>query len=162
MTPWIPMFGIVSGFASMVVIAWVIFIIVDGFRRREQVRANAEFQARLLERISSTPEFGEFLNTSMGGRFLSSLSAANDQGASLRVLRSLQSGIVTLFAGVAVMVFRPGGDPVLEDLFNLIAAVMIAVGLALLVSAGLSMMLSRRMGLLDAPHRRGPHDVESR
>jgi DNA-directed RNA polymerase specialized sigma24 family protein len=60
----------ISAFAAM---AWVIHVVVDGFRRRQQLRLTTEFHGKLLDRIGSAHEFGEFLNTSGGARFLDSL-----------------------------------------------------------------------------------------
>src|SRR5712691_7179845 len=66
--------GVVGGLGSIVATCWAIFVIVDGFRRRQQVRLFAELQTRLLDRIGSAREFGEFLETESGARFLDAIS----------------------------------------------------------------------------------------
>ena len=44
------------GFFALV--AWIVFVFVDGRRRREQLKATSEFNAKILERMGSTAEFG--------------------------------------------------------------------------------------------------------
>ena len=68
------MLGVVGGLGSIVATCWAIFVIVDGFRRRQQVRLSAELHTRLLDRIGSAREFGEFLTTESGARFLDAIA----------------------------------------------------------------------------------------
>ena len=55
-------------------VAWVVWVVVDGRRRRERLKAVTEFHQRLLDRIGSAREFGEFLQTDGGNRFVASLA----------------------------------------------------------------------------------------
>jgi hypothetical protein len=145
---WLPIFfGMLMGFAGLVLTAWVIFIIVDGIRRRQQVRATAEFQARLLERIGSAREFAEFLTTEPGERFLATMRPA-DGGAESRLFGTVRSGLVALFVGIAVFLFTAisSVDPGLASVLHFVGAIGVAVGLGLLASAALAARLAGRLG----------------
>ena len=135
---WVPIFfGMLMGFSGLILTAWVIYIIVDGIRRRQQLRANAEFQARLVDRIGSAREFGEFLASEPGARFLATLRS-NESSPAARIL------------AIAERL-----DPNLEPLVTFVAAIAVAIGLGLLVSAWLAVRLAGRLGVMARePHAR--------
>src|SRR5688500_3405691 len=112
------------GFAGLILTAWVIYIIVDGIRRRQQLRANAEFQARLVDRIGSAREFGEFLASEPGAQFLATLRS-NEGSPAARILGSVRAGVVALFIGAALFIFAIAErlDPNVEPLVHFVAAI---------------------------------------
>jgi hypothetical protein len=143
-------------------IAWVIHVIVDGFRRRQQLRISTEFHTKLLERVGSATEFGEFLNSPGGTRFLDSLSVEREGGAHVRILRATQSGTILTVLGSALFIWNwlrpPAGTSVsisaaASNGVSAIATILFALGIGLLLSARLSYRLSKEMGLLDANPR---------
>ena len=140
------MLGVVGGLGSIVATCWVVFVIVDGFRRRQQVRLAAEFQTRLLERIGSAREFGEFMSTESGARFLDAISVDRN-AAQTGILRTLQFGIVSLVMGFAVFVLARGKSYA-EGLL-IVATISVALGASLLLASALSYLLSKRMGMFD-------------
>jgi hypothetical protein len=155
----------ISAFAA---VSWVIYIIVDGFRRRQQARMAADFHSKLLERIGSAQEFGEFLNTPGGAKFLDSLTIEREGGPHVRILRAVQTGLVLFVLGIGLfalfdalpytIVDRPG-ERFVEERRNegivTLATISTSVGLGLLLSAGVSFSLSKRMGLINGEsHRR--------
>jgi hypothetical protein len=91
--------------AAFLLAGYVIFTIVDGFIRWRRLRVSTEFQAKLLDRIGSAREFGEFLNTEGGGRFLDVISTENGGSAHNRILRAVQTGIVLTVLGAALFGF---------------------------------------------------------
>jgi hypothetical protein len=138
--------GVVGGLGSIVATCWVVFVIVDGFRRRQQLRLSAEFQTRLLERIGSAREFGEFLGTESGARFLDSISVDRNV-AQTGILRTLQSGIVSLVMGFAIFVLARGKS--YEEGLLIVATISAALGAGLLLASALSYLMSKRMGMFD-------------
>ena len=130
---------------------WVVHEFVEAYRRRQQMRIAAEFHTKLLERMGSTHEFGEFLNTPGGSRFLDSLTIDREGGPHVRILRAVQSGLVLLALGVGLFLFANGRDLPgrADDGVLLFGTVATSVGIGLLFSAGASYGLSRRMGLID-------------
>jgi hypothetical protein len=141
--------GVVGGLGSIIVTGWIVFVIVDGFRRRQQLRLAAEFQTRLLERIGSAREFGEFLSTESGARFLDAI-AVDRHAVQTGILRALQSGIVALVVGIAIFVLARGKS--YEEGLLIVATISAALGAGLLLAAGLSYRLSKRMGTFSASH----------
>src|SRR5258708_987419 len=124
--------GVVGGLGSIVATCWVIFVIVDGFRRRQQLRLSAEFQTRLLERIGSAREFGEFLGTESGARFLDSISVDRN-AAQMGILRTLQAGIVSLVMGSGILVLARGKS--YEEGLLIVATISTALGAGLLLAS---------------------------
>src|SRR5687768_14522253 len=103
----------ITAFAA---VAWVIYIIVDGFRRRQHIRLATEFHGKLLDRIGSAKEFGEFLNTSGGTKFLDSLTVEREGGgAQIRILRAVQTGFVFLALGIGLFVLIGTTDLMFND-----------------------------------------------
>jgi hypothetical protein len=140
------MLGVVGGLGSIVATCWAIFVIVDGFRRRQQVRVSAELHTRLLDRIGSAREFGEFLATESGARFLDAI-AVDRNVAQLGILRALQSGTVSLLLGGGLLVLARGKS--YQEGLWIVATICAALGTGLLLASALSYLLSNRMGLLD-------------
>ena len=149
----------ITAFAA---ISWVIYIIVDGFRRRQHIRLATEFHGKLLDRIGSAKEFGEFLNTSGGTKFLDSLTIEREGGPHISILRALQAGFVFLALGIGLFVLIgnttltfsdfPQGDD--EAGIAVLATISTSIGVGLLFSAVVSYGLSRRLGLFDGESAR--------
>ena len=158
----------ITAFAA---VAWVIYIIVDGFRRRQHIRLATEFHGKLLDRIGSAKEFGEFLNTSGGTKFLDSLTIEREGGPHIRILRALQAGFVFLSLGIGLFLLianttltfleYPGAIPQGDEEAGIavLATISTSIGVGLLVSAVVSYGLSRRLGLLDGESAR--HRIDS-
>lgn len=142
--------------AAFLLAGYVIFTIVDGFIRWRRLRVSTEFQGKLLDRIGSAREFGEFLNTEGGGRFLDVISTEKGGSAHTRILRAVQTGIVLTVLGAALFVFVATVSlpyPVPENL-RFLATVTTAIGAGLLISSFVSYRLSRKLGLIDEGPRR--------
>jgi len=150
----VPIIVVPSLFAAL---GWVVYVIVDGVRRRQQLRSVAEFHGKLLDRIGSAREFGEFLNTSGGTRFLDALTIERGGGAPLRILRALQTGLVCVALGLGLFFLMSARNFSTEaqDTLATIATITLSLGTGLLLSAAASYRLSRRLGLLenDRDHR---------
>jgi hypothetical protein len=154
--------------AMMATVAWVVYVIVDGFRRRQQLRMATDFHGKLLERIGSAREFGEFLNTNGGTKFLDALSLEQEGGPAARILRALQTGLVCVALGVGLFILigssnlsfgGPGGpnfrNSEATDAIATLATVFTALGVGLIASAGVSYVVSRGLGLLNGHTDRG-------
>ena len=136
--------------AAFLMVAYVVYAIVNTINRRQQVRATSEFQTKLLERMGNMGEFTQFLNTDGGQKLLGTVTS--DGGfAHQRVLRALQSGIVMICLGLGIFLYlnevRVGSDT--YESIGFVGTVSFAVGLGLLISGYVSLKLSRRMGLIN-------------
>jgi hypothetical protein len=141
------------GFFALV--AWIFFVFVDGKRRREHLKATSEFNAKILEKMGSTAEFGAFLETDGGKRLMKSL-AVEGPSAKTRMLGSTQTGIVCAAIGIAMLILG-GIFYYLRDGLWVIGGIVTACGIGFIVSTVASYRLSKTLGLLDggsdAPQR---------
>ena len=133
------------GFFSL--IAWIVFVIVDGRRRREQLKVTSEFNAKILEKMGSTAEFGAFLETEGGKRFMKSLTVEGPS-AKTRMLGSTQTGIVCTSIGVAMLILG-GIFYYLRDGLWVMGGIITACGIGFIVSTLASYRLSKTLGLLE-------------
>lgn len=133
------------GFFSLV--AWIIFVFVDGKRRREQLKVTSEFHTKLLEKVGTTADFGAFLETDGGKRFMKSLTV-EAPSAKTRMLGSTQSGIVCTAVGVAMLILG-GIFYYLRDGLWVMGGIVTACGVGFIVSTVVSYRLSKAFGLLD-------------
>jgi hypothetical protein len=134
-------------------IGWVVYVIVEGFRRRQQTKVFTEFHGKLLDRIGSAREFGDFFSSDAGRRFLDSLSSSETGAPQVRILRSMQSGLVLLALGIGLFLLTNQRTFSLEAMDGLVvmATVAAAIGAGLVASTLMSYVLSRRMGLIERP-----------
>ena len=138
--------GVGGGLGSIAATVWLVFIIVDGFRRRQQLRLAAELQQRLLDTIGSAHEFAAFLATNEGARFLDAI-AVDRRVAHLAVLRALQLGVVALVVGLTLLMSSTRGAS--PEGVAMLGTISFALGAGLLLAAGLSYAAAKRMGLLN-------------
>jgi len=146
----IPIFGILASTGSLVLIVW---LVVDYLRRRQQTQAAAEFHARLLDRITSTKDLSDFLNSDGGRRFMDSLALQREDTPQQRVLRSMSAGIVLTVLGFGLAIYT-SEIPARRDValaVGFMSALALSIGIGLLLAAWGTVKLSRRLGLLEAP-----------
>lgn len=135
------------GFFALV--AFIVWVVVGGFRQRNHTRAMIDFNAKLLERVSSFKDFSEFLQTDQGVRFMDTLSSQpRSSNAGDRVIRTTQGGIVlsALGAGLLFMAYQVRSD---DAVF--IGGVTLSLGVGFLISAAASYILARSLGVLAPP-----------
>ncbi|PYR54520.1 MAG: hypothetical protein DMF91_26655, partial [Acidobacteria bacterium] len=56
-------------------ISFVIWVVVNGWQRRQHVKLVTDFNNRVLERLGSMKEFSEFLQSAGGDRLMKVLTA---------------------------------------------------------------------------------------
>jgi hypothetical protein len=132
-------------------LGFIVYVIVDGLRRRQQMRVLTDFHSKLLDRLGSAKEFAEFFTSEAGSRFLDSLSSSEGGAPQLRILRSMQAGLVLLAVGSGFFILVDQRTFSIEavDGLTVMATAATAVGAALLVSTVMSYLLSKRMGLIE-------------
>jgi hypothetical protein len=137
----------------------LIVLAAIGRWRRESHRL--ELQKSILERVGSVKDLGEFLTTEQGERFLGTLAAPQFR-PQLRTVSAIGTGLVLLIVGLFLMFALH------TTLFGLTNAnartpppalfmgvlLLIAIGVAMLISAVVSFFIARRLGL-DGSRRNG-------
>ena len=134
------------GFFSLV--AWIIFVFVDGKRRRELLKITSEFHTKILDKMGSIAEFGAFLETDGGKRFMKLLTVEGPS-AKTRMLGATQTGIVCISIGAAMLILG-GIFYYLRDGLWVMGGILTACGVGFVVSTVASYRLSKILGLLDS------------
>jgi hypothetical protein len=147
----IPMKYLIVPMAFVIV---TIVILLAAIERSRRERHRLELQKAILERVGSVKDLAEFLTTEQGARFLGTLAPTHFRPHH-RGLRSVRAGIVLVTMGVFLMVAfhtfvaGPPGVPILERPLLLGIFLMIGAGLGMLLSAAVSFLIARRLGLGD-------------
>ena len=144
--------GILVPLGFFALVAFIVWVVAGNWGRRGQLRAAHEFNARVLERISSLKDFHEFLQSEHGAQLMDSLAGERStSGPRDRVLRATHVGIVatTLGVGILLMAWRVQSD---EGVF--VGGIALALGLGYLISSAVSYRLAKALGVLDRDGRR--------
>jgi hypothetical protein len=139
------------------VLLWLVKTLVEYRRWYRTSKVQTEVHTKLLDRFSSNEDLMAYMQTPSGRRFLESAplpveGPARAMAAPLsRILWSLQAGVVLATGAIGVL-FVSGRvlEEVAQPLFAL-GVLVLALGTGFIVSAAASFLLSRRLGLLDAP-----------
>jgi hypothetical protein len=123
----------------------VFMVVYLAFNAVKEARHTSVRKA-LLEKFSSAPDLGAFLQTSSGQRFMAELSTG--AGNPLQsVLSSIQKGILFMFIGSGFFPLSMGfkeNSPVVTG----VGIVLILAGAGFLVSAVITYLLSKWWGML--------------
>lgn len=143
---------IAPAFFSM--IAFIVWIVVNGWQRRHHLKLMTDFNSRLLERMGSVKDFTEFIHTEGGAQFMDNLKVERSPTrAETGILRAIQFGIVLVMLGFGLiatgryLTYRYSAFDEYEPLmiFGMIA---LSLGIGFLVSAAASYRLGRMLGVL--------------
>jgi hypothetical protein len=131
-------------------VIWLTYIIVDGFRRRQQLRVMNEFHNKLLDRIGSASEFVDFFNSEGGARFIDTLSAERGAPAT-RIMSAVQWGLTMLSLGIAIFILTSSRSFPQDaaDTLTFLATVSVGLGAGMVLSALASYVAARSMGVLN-------------
>jgi hypothetical protein len=137
-------FGMWGLFAA---VAWIVWVVTSNRRRQAIAQTQADMQAKLLDKLSTSQDLAEFLKSDQGQHLLDSASTEPADPHS-RILASIQAGLVLTLLGLSMLVVSRTLSEAQEGMtvFGTMAA---AVGIGFLVSSAVSYMLSRSWGLFD-------------
>ena len=124
-------------------VGWVVYVIAQQRTRRDAQRA--DLHAKLLDRVGSAREFGEFLGSAAGERFLLAMAPDPPRNRLVGLIRigafAVVFGLILLVANFWRLLGSEGDD------LQTFAILVLAVGVALLAAAALSHAAARRLGL---------------
>ena len=152
---YIPIEYLVLPLVFSFVMLLVVLAAIDRWRREKH---RLELQKTILERVGSVKDLGEFLTSEQGERFLGTLAPPQFR-PQLRALSAVGTGIVFLVVGLFLMFalhIRFFGVPLRTQPPAALVGVLllIAIGIGMLVSAAVSFVIARRLGL-DGGRRNG-------
>ena len=133
--------------AMFTAIGWIVWVLVNGVKTRNRIRAMTEFHNRLLDKMGSAKEFADFLQSEGGDRFLKSVTIEK-VNPNQRILGAIQTGLVFAFFGLGLLLLGWEFD-FDEHAFTVLGTVTLALGCGFLVSSIVSYRLSRAWGLFN-------------
>ena len=148
-------------FATFAVIAfaisWLIRTLIDHRRWSRLARTQSEVHNKILERFGTSDALLEYMRSPAGARFLESApipvhAVQPGQGGAIgRALASIQLGLI-IAAGAIGMLFVSGRfDTETAQGFYALGVIGLCIGGGFIVSAVVSIVLSRRLGLWQGP-----------
>ena len=137
-------------------VAWIVRTLIDYRRWHRLSKTQAEVHTKLLDRFTANAELLAYIQSPAGARFLQSApitldSASRSVGAPFsRILWSVQAGLV-LAAGGLGLYYVSGrvNEEVTQPIFTL-GVVALSLGAGFVLSAIVSFVLSKQLGLFDA------------
>ncbi len=132
-------------------ISWVVWVVLNGWQRRQHVKLVTDFNNRVLERLGSVKEFGEFLQSDGGDRLMKVLTADRAAtGPRDRILVAVQTGVVFVTVGLGLFFVawrRSGGE---HEMLTVISAIVLSLGIGLILSSAASFWVARTLGILES------------
>jgi len=133
---------------------WLIRTLIEHRRWSRLTRTQAEVHNKLLDRFTSNEEVLAYMQTTGGKRFLESAPIPMDAGPRAvsapinRILWSVQVGLILMAAGAGLRYVGHSVEKTVAQPLLAMGALAVAIGAGFLVSAFVSFILSKRLGLL--------------
>jgi hypothetical protein len=159
--------GVLAGLAgfgaagiAIGLLVWLIRTVIDYRRWNRLAKVQTDTHTKLLDRFTANDDLLTYIQSPAGAKFLESAPITLDAGprsvgAPLgRILWSVQAGLVLVALGIGLGVVsgRAGRDA--SQPLHALGVLGIAVGLGFVISAIISFMISRRLGLIERPGSR--------
>jgi hypothetical protein len=131
-------------------IGFIVWVAINGWQRRQQVKVLTDFNSRLLERIGSVKDFSEFLQTDGGAKFMDRVTAGGTPlDIRMSILRAVQTGVVLLALGGGLLLLAwilrarfPFGE---SEVFTITGVIALSLGVGFLFAGGASYRLASGM-----------------
>ena len=143
-----PVLGMITLF---LVVGWVIKSLSVQHTTRAALAAQTELHTKLLERFGSTQELRAYLESEAGRKMLD-VRLFQRVEPYARLLSAVRTGILVIAAGIGLLTISgmvPGNA---RDGFTVLGTLGLVLGAGFLVSAAVSHLLAKRLGLLDTAH----------
>ncbi len=134
---------------------WLLRVLLENRRWGRILKLQADVHSKLLDKFGNNQELLTYMNTEAGKRFLESAPIPAGFGPGpqakmslMRVLTPLQLGVVLTLVGTGFLLMRNNAQLNAPAPFLVFGTLGLMLGLGFIISAGLSYMLARHMGLL--------------
>lgn len=140
-------------------LVWLIRTLVDYKRWSRLAKVQTDAHTKLLDRFTANEDLLAYIQTPAGARFLESSPIRLDAGPRSvaapmgRILWSVQGGVVLMAAGFGLQYMSgrlPSGP---AQPLRAIGVLGIAIGIGFVISAIISYLISKRLGLIESPTR---------
>jgi hypothetical protein len=139
------------------VLTWLVKTLIQHRRWSRVSRVQADVHNKLMDRFGTNEELLAYITTPAGQRFLESaplaIDSAQQQTASPagRILWSIQVGLVLAAAGFGLQFVSGSIEKDVSQPLYALGVLAISIGVGFVLSAIVSFVLSRRLGLWTAP-----------
>lgn len=162
-------FSVMAVFALVTfALLWLIRTTIEQKRWNRLSKQQSEVHNKILDRFGTSSELLEYVKSPAGSRFLESapiplhaeqpVTAPNR--AMARAVWSVQIGVIVGAAALGMLMVSLRFDEETANGFFAMGAILLAIGVGFIGSAAVSLLVSRRLGLWDAPQ--GPGDPGAR
>jgi hypothetical protein len=137
-------------------LVWLIRTLIDYKRWSRLARVQTDVHTKLMDRLTANEDLMAYMKSPAGATFLESSPITLDAGprsvgAPLgRILWSLQGGVVLIAGGIGLQFVSGTLAGEATAPLNAIGIIAIALGLGFIVSALISFVISKRLGLIDS------------
>lgn len=132
-------------------ISWVIWVVVNGWLRRQHIRLVTDFNGKVLDRLESMKDFSDFLHSEGGDRMMRVLTAERGTtGPRDRILMGVQSGVVFVAVGLGLcfVSWRATGNE--HEVLSIVSAIVLSLGTGLMLSSAASFWVAKHLGMFEA------------
>ncbi len=130
-------------------VAYIIKNVVAAIQRSKRDRYMSEVSAKLVDKLGTGPDVMSFVESEAYKTLLGEEVTGKGPFVT-RVLNSLQGGLVLLFGGGGLFVAGNfGGDPDFQTFVRASGAIVIAIGMGMVLSAGWSYILLKKWGFIN-------------
>ena len=153
------LFFLIGFLAVAGIVAWALKTAVDYRRWLRLTKVQMETHTKLVDRFTSNEDLLAYIQTPAGRRFLESGPVAVDSPRSIaaphgRILWALQAGTVVTLLGAGLLYASRtlAADPEIADaapFVLMLGTIAVALGIGFVLSAFMSYLVSRRLGLID-------------
>lgn len=138
----------------LVALLWLTHVLLENRRWNRIFKLQTDVHGKLIERFGTSQEVLTYMGTEAGKRFLEATPIAvgfekTEQVPSpvARVLTPMQIGIVMTLLGIGLISMR-GALPEAAPALLLLGTIVLMPGLGFIISAGITWVLARRLGLM--------------
>ena len=143
---------------------WLIRTFVDYRRWSRLSKVQAEVHTKLMDRFSSNEELLAYIKSPAGAKFLESTPITLDPGPRTlgaplgRILWSLQGGVVLMCAGIGLWIVSARVGAEAAQAMQAFGVLALALGTGFVVSAIISYVVSRKLGLIEPMPQNPPSE----
>ena len=142
---------------ALFVFTWIIRKVIEHRRWSRLSRVQAEVHNKVLDRFASNEDVLRYIQTAAGRKFMEAAPIPLDEEPRAvsapisRVLWSVQIGVILGALGIGLKVVSFNVDKDVASALSALGVLAIAVGAGFILSAALSYLLSRKLGIWQPP-----------